>query len=147
MIPYAVISLIAAFLVLVAAYFLFGVVIRGSYLDLFLTTLLFILSTLSIGLLVSTISDSQQVAFQISALVSMLPTLIFSGFIFPIRSMPFWLQILTNVTPAKFYLVILRSIILKGVGFEAFWDQVVYLLMFTTIVLAISIRRFRKVVG
>ncbi|MDD8019529.1 MAG: ABC transporter permease, partial [Bacteroidota bacterium] len=130
MIPYAVISLVAATLVIVAAYVMFGVEVKGSLILLFLFTTLFIIAALSIGLLVSTISDSQQVAFQIAALVSMLPTLILSGFMFPIRSMPLFLQILSNVTPAKFYLVIMRSIVLKGVGIQAFWEQVIYLCIF-----------------
>ncbi|MCX6137402.1 MAG: ABC transporter permease [Ignavibacteriales bacterium] len=147
MIPYAVISLIAAALVLVAANILFDVVVKGNYFYLFIATLLFIISALSIGLLVSTVSDSQQVAFQLASLTSMLPTMILSGFMFPIRSMPWWLQILTNLTPAKFYLVILRSIILKGVGFEAFWDQTLYLILFIVVVLTISIRRFKKTIG
>jgi ABC-2 type transport system permease protein len=87
MVPYAVISLIAAALVLLAAYMLFDVVIKGSILYLFFATLLFIIAALSIGLFVSTISDTQQVAFQLAALFSMLPTIILSGFMFPIRSM------------------------------------------------------------
>jgi ABC-2 type transport system permease protein len=147
MVPYAVISLVAAALVLFAAYFLFDVTIKGSIFLLFCTTLLFIIAALSIGLFVSTISDSQQVAFQLAALMSMLPTMILSGFMFPIRSMPWWLQVISNITPAKFYLVILRSIILKGVGLSAFWPQVVYLFIFIAVMLRISIVRFKKTVG
>ena len=147
MIPYAMISLLAAAIVLVAAYFLFDVTIKGNLLLLFGATLLFVIAALSLGLFVSTISDSQQVAFQFASLMSMLPTMILSGFMFPIRSMPLFLQILSNITPAKFYLVILRSIILKGVGFAAFWPQVIYLCVFITIVLAISVRRFKKTIG
>ena len=147
LIPYALISLVAAALVLLAAYFLFDVVIKGSVLLLFFATLLFITAALSIGLFVSTVSDSQQVAFQIAAIVSIAPTIILSGFIFPIRSMPWWLQVLSNVTPAKFYLVILRSIVLKGAGLSAFWEQGVYLLLYTTLFLGISTLRFRKTVG
>ncbi len=147
MIPYAIISMIAAAIVLVAAYFLFGVTIKGSIILLFCSTLLFVMAALSIGLFVSTVADSQQVAFQLAALLSMLPTLIFSGFMFPIRSMPWWLQIISNVTPAKFYLIILRSIILKGVGLSAFWPQVVYMLVFVTVMLGLSARRFKKTVG
>jgi len=147
LIPYALISLVAAALVLLAAYVLFGVVIKGSVLLLFGATLLFIVAALSIGLLVSTISDSQQVAFQIAAVVSILPTILLSGFVFPIRSMPWWLQILSNVTPAKFYLVILRSILLKGVGLAAFWEQIVYLLLFATVLLTISTLRFKRTIG
>ncbi len=147
MIPYALISLVAATLVLVAAYFLFDVAIKGSFFLLFCATLLFVLAALSMGLFVSTISDSQQVAFQLASLVSMLPTMILSGFMFPIRSMPVWLQVLSNITPAKFYLIILRSIILKGVGLAAFWPQVEYLLLFTTFMLSVSSRRFKKTIG
>jgi ABC-2 type transport system permease protein len=61
--------------------------------------------------------------------------------------MPWWLQVVSNVTPAKFYLIILRSIILKGVGLSAFWPQVVYLLIFVTVMLTLSVRRFKKTVG
>jgi len=146
-IPYALISLVAATLVLTAAYFLFDVVIKGSLILLFFATLLFVLAALSIGLYVSTISDSQQVAFQLASLFSMLPTIMLSGFMFPIRSMPWWLQVISNITPAKFYLVILRSIILKGVGVSAFWDQAVYLCIFISFMLFVSVRRFHKTVG
>ena len=147
LIPYALISLVAAALVLLAAYVLFGVVIKGSVLLLFGATLLFIVAALSIGLLVSTISDSQQVAFQIAAVVSIMPTILLSGFMFPIRSMPWWLQILSNVTPAKFYLVVLRSVLLKGVGLAAFWEQIVYLVLFATVLLTISTLRFKRTIG
>jgi ABC-2 type transport system permease protein len=147
LVPYALISLVAAALVLVAAYFLFDVVIKGSMLYLFGATLLFITAALSLGLLVSTISDSQQVAFQIATIVSIVPTIVLSGFVFPIRSMPWWLQVLSNISPAKFYLVILRSIVLKGVGLAAFWPQIIYLTLYAGILLVISTLRFRKTVG
>jgi ABC-2 type transport system permease protein len=147
MIPYAIISMVAAALVILAAYFMFDIVVKGSLFDLFVATLFFVIAALSIGLFVSTIADSQQVAFQLASLMSMLPTIILSGFMFPIRSMPIWLQVLTNITPAKFYLIILRGIILKGVGFEAFWDQIIYLIIFISVVLFISIRRFKKTIG
>jgi ABC-2 type transport system permease protein len=147
MIPYALISLVAATIVLIAAYFLFGVVIKGSIFLLFCATLLFIVAALSIGLFVSTISDTQQVAFQLASLFSMLPTIMLSGFMFPIRSMPWWLQVLSNITPAKFYLVILRSIILKGVGVSAFWPEVVYLSIFIAFMLRISTKRLKKTLG
>jgi ABC-2 type transport system permease protein len=144
MVPYAVISLVAAALVLISAYVLFDVAVKGSLLLLVFATLLFICAALGQGLLVSTIADSQQVAFQIAALVSMLPTMILSGFMFPIKSMPLFLQILSNITPAKFYLVIMRGIVLKGVGLEAFWPQMIYLGIFITIVVAVSVKRFKQ---
>jgi ABC-2 type transport system permease protein len=144
MIPYALISLVAAALVLVAAYIMFDVTVKGSLLLLFFATLLFVCAALGQGLLVSTIADSQQVAFQIAAVVSMLPTMILSGFMFPIKSMPLFLQIISNITPAKFYLVIMRGIVLKGVGIEAFWQQMIYLLIFITVVVTISVKRFKQ---
>jgi ABC-2 type transport system permease protein len=147
LVPYALIALIAAVIVIFAAYVLFGVEVKGSFLNLFVATLLFVIAALGIGLFISTISESQQVAFQVAALASMLPTLILSGFIFPIRSMPLFLQIFSNITPAKYYLVILRGIILKGVGLAAYWEQMVYLVLFSLVVLGVSILRFRKTIG
>jgi ABC-2 type transport system permease protein len=144
MIPYSLISLVAAALVLLSAYILFDVEVKGSLILLFIATLFFISAALGQGLLVSTIADSQQVAFQLAAVISMLPTMILSGFMFPIKSMPLFLQILSNITPAKFYLVIMRGIVLKGVGIEAFWDQLVYLTIFVIIVVAISVKRFKQ---
>ncbi len=147
MIPYALISLVAAALVLTAGYFLFDVAIKGSLILLFFTTLLFIIAALSIGLYVSAVAATQMVAFQLAALMATLPTMMFSGFMFPIRSMPWWLQVFSNITPAKYYLVILRGIILKGVGLAAFWPQVVYLLIFTGVMLFLSVRQFKKSIG
>jgi ABC-2 type transport system permease protein len=73
--------------------------------------------------------------------------MMFSGFMFPIRSMPWWLQAVSNITPAKYYLVILRDIILKGVGPSAWWQQVVYLTIFTAVMVFLSVRRFKKTIG
>jgi ABC-2 type transport system permease protein len=143
-IPNAVISLIIAAIILIAGYILFGITIRGNVLLLFITTLLYIISCLSIGILVSTISDSQQVAFQIAALISMLPSMILSGFIFPIESMPVAIQLLTNITPAKFFMVILRDILIKGVGLESFWPQLIYLILFSAILIGIATVRYKK---
>jgi ABC-2 type transport system permease protein len=87
------------------------------------------------------------VAFQIATIVSIVPTIVLSGFVFPIRSMPWWLQVLSNISPAKFYLVILRSIVLKGVGLAAFWPQIIYLSLYAGVLLAISTLRFKKTIG
>ena len=138
-IPYTLISLFIAAFILVAGYFLFGITVRGNLLLLFLSTLLFIFASLNLGILVSSISDSQQVAFQIATLVSMLPSMLLSGFIFPIESMPTVVQIATNITPAKFFLVVLRGILLKGVGLSALWDQLLYLLIFSLLLLGLSV--------
>ena len=138
-IPYTVISLVISAIILVAGYFLFGMPVKGSIILLFFSTLIFLFAALNMGIFVSAISDSQQVAFQISTMVSLLPTFILSGFVFPIESMPPVIQILTNITPAKFFIIILRDILLKGVGLEAFWPQLIYLLIFAAFFLGLAI--------
>jgi ABC-2 type transport system permease protein len=137
-IPYTIIALVVASLILLAGYILFGVTIKGNVLLLFISTFIFLSAALNLGILVSTISDSQQVAFQLSALISLLPSFILSGFVFPIESMPPIIQIFTNITPVKFYIVILRGILLKGVGLAAFWDQLIYLIIFSLVFLGLA---------
>ncbi|OGU65266.1 MAG: ABC transporter permease [Stygiobacter sp.] len=137
-IPYIVISLINATIVLLAGYILFGIVIKGNILLLLLGTFAFLFAALSLGVFISTISDSQQVAFQAANVTSLLPSLILSGFIFPIESMPVAIQVLTNITPAKFYIVILRAILLRGAGISAFWDQLIYLGIFGLVFIALA---------
>lgn len=137
-IPYLMISLVIAASILLMGYFLFGVEVKGSYFYLFLGTICYLMATLSMGVFISTIADSQQVAFQMSQLISQLPTVILSGFIFPIESMPLPIQILSNITPAKYYIIILRNILIKGVGFETFKLQMLYLLIFAGIFITIA---------
>ncbi len=137
-IPYTIIALFVASLILLAGYFLFDVTIKGSVLLLFISTFIFLFASLNLGILVSTISDSQQVAFQIASLISLLPSFLLSGFVFPIESMPPVIQIFTNITPVKFYIIVLRDILLKGVGLEAFWDQLIYLLLFSIFFLGLA---------
>ena len=128
--PYIFIALLDAIFILIAGYILFDIVIKGSYLLLFFTTLIFIMSSTSLGIFVSVIADNQQVAFSISTFISLLPSVVLSGFIFPIESMPFAVQIFTNITPAKFFIIALRGIVLKGVGLPAFYDQIIYMVLF-----------------
>lgn len=136
--PFVVIALVNAGLILLAGYIFFGVEMKGSYLLLLLTTLIFLTASTSLGIFISVLSDSQQVAFTAATFVSLLPSLILSGFIFPIDSMPWIIQVITNVTPAKFFIEILRAIILRGVGISAFWDQIIYLLVFTTVLITLA---------
>ena len=139
--PYLVLSFFATAVILVAARILFDVVVRGPYLALFLATLLYLLCALGLGLLVSTLADSQALAFQVSLLVSLLPSVLLSGFIFQIRSMPVVLRAITHLIPARYYLVILRGIILKGTGLGPYWDQMGYLALFALLVLGLAARR------
>jgi len=136
--PFVMIALVNAGLILLAGYIFFGVEVKGSFLLLFFTTLVFLTASTSLGIFISVVSDSQQVAFTAATFVSLLPSLILSGFVFPIDSMPWLIQIITNITPAKFFIEILRAIILRGVGISAFWDQIVYLLIFIAIFVVLA---------
>ena len=142
--PYVLVALVNAAMILIAGYFLFDIAIKGNYALLFLSTLIFLIASTSIGILVSVISDSQQVAFTISTMVTLLPSFILSGFVFPIESMPVIIQVITNVTPAKFFINILRAIILRGVGIYAIWDQLLYLVLFSSILLGAAIIIYNK---
>lgn len=143
--PYLGISLLATVIILVAARVLFGVEVKGPYVDLFLATLVYLIGALGFGLFISTIADSQAMAFQVGLLTSLLPAVLLSGFIFQIRSMPIPLQWITRVVPARYYLVILRGIILKGSGLAPYWDQMAYLALFAVVVLTLaSVRMARK---
>lgn len=143
-IPYAVIALLVASFTLLLSYIFFDIEIKGSIILLFISTVLFLLAALSMGILISAIADSQQVAFQVASLATMLPTMVLSGFVFPIESMPVAIQIITNLTPAKFYIVILRALLIKGVGFSAVWEQMLYLSIFTVIFLSVATIRTLK---
>ena len=142
--PYVTLALFNAVLILVAGYILFDVGVKGNYLLLFISTLIFLIASTSIGVLVSVISDSQQVAFTISTMATLLPSFILSGFVFPIESMPAIIQVVTNITPAKFFIQVLRAIILRGVGVTAIWDQLLYLILFASILLGAAITIYNK---
>ncbi|MBS1514191.1 MAG: ABC transporter permease [Bacteroidetes bacterium] len=137
-IPYIFLAILISILVLILGHFLFGLEIKGRIIYLAAGTILYIIAGLSLGIFVSTIADSMQVAFQLSTLISQLPTNILSGFTFPIESMPPFIQIITNLTPAKFFIIILRSVVIKGTGIEAFWQQYIYITIFALFFLTIS---------
>jgi ABC-2 type transport system permease protein len=103
-----------------------------------------IVGALGQGLFISSITDSQQVAFLMAVLSSLLPSFILSGFIFPISSMPVALQIFSNISINKFFLVVVRGVMLKGVGIEALWPQFVYMTIFAAVTLGISVKRMQK---
>lgn len=133
MVPYAVIALVAAHLVLLLGWALFGVAIRGSYPLLLLAMVLFVFGALGQGLLISSITRTQTVAFLIAVLSTMLPTFILSGFVFPIRNMPPVVQGITHLVPGRYFLAALRAVILKGAGLPAVWDQVLLLAAFAAL--------------
>lgn len=142
--PYIVLSFLDAILILALGYVLFGIVVKGSLLLLFVMTLIYIIASTTLGIFISVISPTQQIAFTLATFSTLLPSVILSGFVFPIESMPTIIQVITNITPAKFFIIILRSIIIKGVGIEAFWDQLLYLVLFGSVFLVIAINVYKK---
>ena len=142
--PYLAISFISGLLIVVTSMVLFDLPMRGSWLLLCATIGLFLVGAQAQGLLISTVAQNQQVAFQIALLSSFLPTFILSGFIFPITSMPAVIQAITTIVPARYFLVALRAIVLKGAGSEAFWEQLIALGIFATIALGLASLRLRR---
>ncbi|HVR70105.1 MAG TPA: ABC transporter permease [Vicinamibacteria bacterium] len=139
--PYLAVSFLAAAIILLAARALFGVEVRGSYLALLAATLLYLLGALGLGILISTLADSQSVAFQGGLLVSLLPAVLLSGFIFQIRAMPAFLQLVTYAVPARYYLVILRGVIIKGSGLGPYPEEVAGLALFAVATLGLATLR------
>jgi ABC-2 type transport system permease protein len=143
-VPYMAIGLVAATGILVLGYLFFAIEVRGSMLLLYAAIFTIILGGLGQGLLISTITDSQQVAFMISVLSSLLPSFLLSGFVFPVSNMPVALQVISNISVNKFFLVVVRSVMLKGAGVAAVWDQLLYMVLFATVMLGISTKRMQK---
>ena len=142
-IPFVLIGFINVALVSLVAVFWFGVPLRGSILLLFGSTALFLMSSLGIGLLISTISRTQQQAMM-SAFFVIFPAMLLSGFAFPIESMPLPVQWLTYLNPMRFFLVIIRSIFQKGVGMEILWPQLAALAVIGVAILTLAVGRFQK---
>ncbi len=143
-VPYLLVSQVSGLLVILAALALFDMPMRGSWLDLGVLLGVFLVGALGTGILISTIAESQQVAFQAAALVAFLPTFILSGFIFPIASMPIVLQYVTTIVPAKYFLTALRGVVLKGTALPALWEPVAALVVYAAVVLGIASLRLAR---
>ncbi len=143
-VPYIVTATISTVMAIALGYLLFGVAVRGSILMLALMSFLFLLCSLGMGLFISTISDSQQVAFTISVLITMLPSFVLSGFVFPISNMPIPIQAVTYLMPTRYYLAALRGIMVKGAGFSSYAGEAAGLAIFAAIILAGSAYRLRR---
>jgi ABC-2 type transport system permease protein len=146
MLPFALIGFADVVLVTAIAGYWFDVPIRGSLMLLLGATSLYLMSTLGIGLLISTISRTQQQAMM-SAFFYYFPAMLLSGFVFPIANMPEAVQWLTYLNPLRYFLVIIRGIFLKGVGPDILWPQMAALLMLGTATLWVATRRFQKTIG
>ena len=143
-IPFMMISFAATIIILIVSFILFDIVVKGSLLLLLALTLIFLAGSLGQGLLISTVAETQQVAFMLAVILTMLPTFLLSGFVFPIRNMPFAIQVITYLIPSRYFLVVLRSIILKGVGIGAFYNEVLFLIAFAIVAIGVSLARMKK---
>ncbi len=145
-IPYSIVGYVQVTVALLVGILVFDLPIRGSLALLYTLTSLFIIASLALGLLISTVTKNQMQAMQLSFFV-FLPSILLSGFMFPREAMPLFFNLLGNLLPLTFYLQILRGIILKGVGISVLWPQVMALAIFIVIPLTISIKKFQKKVA
>lgn len=141
--PYLVLSIINALTIILIGNIIFAVPIRGSFILLIAESILFILMALSLGILISTIAPNQMVAMFISVLALMLPTILLSGFMFPIENMPLPLQIISHTMPPRWFIVIIKNIMLKGTGILFVWKETLILIFMTFVFIALSVKNFK----
>jgi len=146
LLPFIFIGLVDAVMVVSIATLWFKIPLRGSVFLLLFLSLIFMMTTLGLGLFTSTISRSQQQAMM-TTVFFMMPMMLLSGFVFPIENMPVIFQWITRLIPLRYYFVIVRGIFLKGVGLAALWDETVALIIFGLAILGLSVLRFRKKLG
>jgi ABC-2 type transport system permease protein len=142
-VPYLLLSLVNLLVILLLSVYALDLPIMGSIPLLVAESALLIITALSLGLLISTVTESQQSAMFMSMMGMMLPTILLSGYMFPIENMPKVLQVLSNVVPAKWYYIIVKNIMLKGLGFSSIWKETLILAGMTTFFLVVSIRNFK----
>lgn len=143
-IPYFVIAFVDVALILLLSYFMMQVPIVGSLALVLLLCTLFTLAALSLGMLISSMVKTQQAAMMVSGVGLMLPTLLLSGLIFPIENMPLLLRAVSNVIPAKWFIIAIKDVMIKGLGFGAVYKECLILLGMTVLLLLGSIKRFRN---
>ncbi|MFC4095370.1 ABC transporter permease [Euzebyella saccharophila] len=141
--PYIFLSVINAIVIVLLSIFIFNVPVKGSLFLLGFESILFIITSLALGILISTISSTQQTAMMISLMGLMLPTILLSGFIFPISSMPLPLQGISNIIPAKWFIIIVKGIMLKGVGIGFLLKETLILFAMTLVFMGISVKKYK----
>lgn len=142
-VPYLVLSLINVTSIILLSIFVLDLPVNGSILLLFGESTLFIITSLTLGIFISVRTSSQQVAMLISLMGMLLPTILFSGFMFPIENMPIPLQVISNIVPAKWFYIIVKSIMIKGLGFASIWKETLILVAITTFLMFISLKSFK----
>lgn len=141
--PYIFLSIINATIIVLLGYFVFKMPIVGNLFLLAFESILFIITALSLGILISTVTDSQQTAMMISLFGLMLPVIILSGFIFPISSMPLPMQIISNIIPAKWFIIIVKAVMLKGASVSVIWKETLILIGMTAVYILLSIKKYK----
>ncbi|MGC4022917.1 MAG: ABC transporter permease [Cyclobacteriaceae bacterium] len=141
-VPYLILSIANLIIILVLSVYALGLPINGSVILLFLVSILYIITALSLGLLISTSTASQQTAMLLSLMGMLLPTMLFAGFMFPIENMPLPLQIISNIVPAKWFYIIVKSIMIKGLTLSSIWKETLILFGMTIFLLALSLKKF-----
>ena len=144
--PYVVICLVTMVMILVLGYWLFGVVVQGSYVLLAICTLVFLFAALGMGVFISSITSSQQVAFQVAIIASLLPSILLSGLIFPIKNMPWPIQGLTLLVVPRYFIAALRGIIIKDAPLSAVWQDMLAMVLLGLMFNLLSARMTRKAV-
>lgn len=142
-VPYIFLSIINATVIVFLSIFIFKMPVEGSLFLLGLESILFIITSLALGILISTIAETQQAAMMISLMGLMLPVILLSGFIFPISSMPAPLQVISNIIPAKWFIVIIKGIMLKGVGLGYVWKETLILMGMTVFFIGLSVKKYK----
>ncbi len=141
--PYFILSFINVLMILALSWFVFNLPVKGSLLLLLSESMLYILMSLSLGILISTVSDTMQQAIFISLIGLMLPTILLSGFIFPIENMPKIYDYVSMLMPPRYFIIIIKSIMIKGTGFLYIWKETLVLMAMTTVFIALSVRKFK----
>ncbi len=142
-VPYLVLSIVNVISILLLSVFVLDLPINGSIALLFAESILFIITCLSLGIFISIRTNSQQVAMLISLMGMLLPTMLFSGFMFPIENMPLPLQVISNIVPAKWYYIIVKSIMIKGLDFASIWKETLVLFGMTLVLFVVSLKNFK----
>ncbi len=141
LIPYLLIGLFDVILTLCVGYFVFNVPIKGSFTELYLLAVLFLAGTSTLGILISSATRVQVLSVQVAMVATYLPSFILSGFVFPIQNMPLALQAFTYLIPARYLIVLVKGIALKGVGAFFLWTQILFLACFALLVAVLSVRK------
>ncbi len=142
-IPYLVLSIINFIIILALSVYLLNVHIKGSLILIFFESIIFIVTCLSLGLLISNLTNSQQTAMMISMMGMMLPTILFTGFMFPIENMPWIFQAISHIIPSSYYYIIIKAVMLKGLGFSFVWKETLILTGMAVLLLTVALKNFK----